>query len=214
MEERDIARKLALCLSHSTPDNWESFFAVAQPIVAAGVIRSLSTWASASRDLADDLIQETFLKMCHADFRILRNFRAKDSNAFHVYLRTIAASIVLDYFRSQTALKKGSGKATASLDDMPAEFGAPDKSFDRVEQTMMLDRVTVCLSAQDTRNRRVFWLYHRQGLTPKDIAALPGLGMGASGVETTIYRLTRMVRDCMRKAGFLQPAILREGGRA
>jgi RNA polymerase sigma-70 factor (ECF subfamily) len=213
-EEDDLSGILDKCLNKGTRDNWELFFYRAQPVVAASVIRSISNSVSMNRQLADDLIQETFLKLCASDFRILRKFRAHDSNALHVYLKAVAVSTVLDHFRAESAIKKGSGRADASLDDVAAELGADDKSFERLEDTLMLDRVTTCLSSQEVRIRRVFWLYHRQGLTPKDIAALPGIDLGPAGVETAIYRLTRLVRECLRKAGFLQPGVFREGGRA
>jgi DNA-directed RNA polymerase specialized sigma24 family protein len=89
-----------------------------------------------------------------------------------------------------------------------------DGAAEDLERKILLERVEKCLSTQDPRSRRIFWLYHRQGLTPKVISALPGIGMGTGGVETAVYRLTGAVRECLRKAGVLEPATFREGGRA
>jgi DNA-directed RNA polymerase specialized sigma24 family protein len=45
------------------------------------------------------------------------------------------------------------------------------------------------------RDRRVFWLYYRVGLTANAIASLPAIGLSTKGVESTILRLTRLLRQ-------------------
>jgi RNA polymerase sigma-70 factor (ECF subfamily) len=45
------------------------------------------------------------------------------------------------------------------------------------------------------RDRSVFWLYYRQGLTSKAIASLPGIGLTSKGVEAMIHRLSKAVRN-------------------
>ena len=47
------------------------------------------------------------------------------------------------------------------------------------------------------RDRTIFWLYYRQGLTTKAIATLPAIGLTIKGVESTLGRLTKMVRKRM-----------------
>jgi RNA polymerase sigma-70 factor (ECF subfamily) len=115
MDDKDLASTLKRCLANGDRADWESFMKLAQPLVAAGVLRSCSRMAMTTRDLVDDLIQETFLKRCANDFRILRNFRMDNINALHVYLKTIAASVAVDHFRTQSTQSKGAGKATVSL---------------------------------------------------------------------------------------------------
>lgn len=208
MDDRDITQILNRCLDGGGEAEWEAFIARVQPVIASGVLRSLSRGTSASRELADDLIQDCFLKICANDFRVLRNFRAADANALRVYLRTIAGSIVMDHFRSQRS------RPAVDLDDVATTLASHDGAAEDLERKILLERVEKCLSTQDPRSRRIFWLYHRQGLTPKVISALPGIGMGTGGVETAVYRLTGAVRECLRKAGVLEPATFREGGRA
>lgn len=43
----------------------------------------------------------------------------------------------------------------------------------------------------------IFWLYYRDGLTTRAISSLPFVGLSTKGVESTIHRLTRMVRNEM-----------------
>jgi RNA polymerase sigma-70 factor, ECF subfamily len=53
----------------------------------------------------------------------------------------------------------------------------------------------IAAGPQLQRSRRIFWLYYRVGLTANAIAALPYIGLSTKGVESTILRLTRLLRE-------------------
>ncbi|HEU4434467.1 MAG TPA: hypothetical protein VFR51_13875, partial [Pyrinomonadaceae bacterium] len=55
------------------------------------------------------------------------------------------------------------------------------------------------------RDRTIFWLYYRQGFTTKAIALLPAIGLTIKGVESTIFRLTKLVRRRMVEAQVVNP---------
>lgn len=58
--------------------------------------------------------------------------------------------------------------------------------------------VESCLEGPDRdRDRTIFWLYYQQGMTAKDIAALPTIALSSKGVESVIVRVIRLVRDRM-----------------
>jgi RNA polymerase sigma-70 factor (ECF subfamily) len=213
MAETDLAILLRCCLSERQSADWEGFMEAAQPIVAAAVLRTLGERTRSNRELADDLIQETFLRMCAADFRVLRNFRMNDANALRVYLKTVAASVVIDHFRSCAALKSGSGIPAANLDDVAARVSVVDRQFEAFESRMMVAQVEKCLGKQDRRNRQIFWLYHLQEMKPKVIAALPDIAMTVDAIETVVYRVTRAVRECLKKTLARPDTQFREGGR-
>jgi DNA-directed RNA polymerase specialized sigma24 family protein len=44
------------------------------------------------------------------------------------------------------------------------------------------------------RDRQIFWLYYRQGMSAKEIAAIPSLDLGIKGVESVIGRLNELIR--------------------
>ena len=44
------------------------------------------------------------------------------------------------------------------------------------------------------RDRNLFWLYYRQGLTAEAISRIPAIGLSAKGVESALLRLTRLLR--------------------
>ena len=55
------------------------------------------------------------------------------------------------------------------------------------ECALLLDRVDACLrdlapSETRDRDRKIFWLYYRQGMTAKEIAGLPQIGLTLKGV--------------------------------
>jgi DNA-directed RNA polymerase specialized sigma subunit len=54
----------------------------------------------------------------------------------------------------------------------------------------------VCSSGPDQeRDRTIFWLYFRQGMSTKEIASLPNIGLSAKGVGSVIERLKHSIRD-------------------
>jgi hypothetical protein len=62
----------------------------------------------------------------------------------------------------------------------------------------LLARVDGCLSGQPRRDRLVFWLYYRHGLTSQAISSLKFASLSSSGVESLIRRLTLIVRNCLK----------------
>jgi RNA polymerase sigma-70 factor (ECF subfamily) len=48
------------------------------------------------------------------------------------------------------------------------------------------------------RDHAIFWLYYSQGLTAKEIAALPDIKLGVKGVESVLLRLTRRLKVALR----------------
>ena len=45
------------------------------------------------------------------------------------------------------------------------------------------------------RNREIFWLHYRAGLSARAIADLPEIGLTAKGVESVIMRVTKELRE-------------------
>ena len=53
-----------------------------------------------------------------------------------------------------------------------------------------------CLAGPDQeRDRMIFWLYFRQGMSAKEIAFLPTIGLGTKGVGSVIERLKHGIRE-------------------
>uniref|UniRef100_Q01RE5 RNA polymerase, sigma-24 subunit, ECF subfamily n=1 Tax=Solibacter usitatus (strain Ellin6076) TaxID=234267 RepID=Q01RE5_SOLUE len=143
------------------------------------------------------MVQETFLKLCAKDFALLRRFRSERPEALRAYLAAIAATVVSDDERVRRARKRGAGADTVPLDDCEhagAEFGLAEQ----VERRILLDRVEKCMSEQKDRDKQVFWLYYRHGLTSQAISEIRVVNLSSSGVESLLLRLATAVRRCLR----------------
>jgi RNA polymerase sigma-70 factor (ECF subfamily) len=186
-----------ICVSSNEPGAWEEFVKRFRPLIGAVVQKILYRWGSATPELVDDLMQSVFLKLFSKD--TLSTFALSSKAPIEAYLRTVAAHVVLDEMKRINALKRGATTQAASTDD---HIAVSDGSFGSafVEQRVLLTQVEDHLRAlgSSDRERLIFRLYYRQGLTAKDIAAIPTVGLSAKGVESLILRLTRSIRERLR----------------
>jgi RNA polymerase sigma-70 factor (ECF subfamily) len=53
--------------------------------------------------------------------------------------------------------------------------------------------------AENSRDKTVFWLYYQHGFTARAISSLPNIGLTPKGVESCIYRLTKAVREVVKR---------------
>ena len=79
---------------------WEEFVRRFHRLIAAAVLRTASRLGDCSTSTVDDLIQETYLKLCDNNFRILRGFGQRHPDAFLGYVRVVTANVVRDYIKT------------------------------------------------------------------------------------------------------------------
>jgi len=196
---------LEKCLRGGLKSDWEVFLRGVHGVVASCVIRRLQRFDSYSKDLADDLIQETFLHLCEKNFAALRRFEGNDPKALGFYLRAIACNAVQDHFRSKRSAKRGFGKEQ-SLSDVTVPGERPQHStLSPLERNILLNQIDECLKAGPrteaaARDRQIFWMYFRHGLSSRAISELPAVQLSPKGVESALLRLTRLVREQMKSA--------------
>src|SRR5882672_2870924 len=58
---------LSLCLRSHDELLWTEFIHRSQPVIAGVVIKSIRRWTRPNPSLVDDLVQETYLKLCAND---------------------------------------------------------------------------------------------------------------------------------------------------
>jgi RNA polymerase sigma-70 factor (ECF subfamily) len=195
--ESTVAELIAACLDGDTEAAWREFVARFQPLIASVIFRTVRRYGRSDPDLVDDLIQETFLRLCKNQGRALRQFHEKHEAAIFGYLKVVAASVATDYFRSLNAQKRLGDKSPESeeLIDVSASTSS------NAEQVTMVREVNECIDrlADSSRDKAIFWLYYQQGLTANDISSLPDIGLTQKGVESCIYRLTKAVRKLIVK---------------
>ena len=210
MEELSAIDLIEECRRSKSTPVWEEFVRRFQPVIATALWRALNRFHGDSRrDVLDDLVQQTFLRLCHDNCRVLRNLDLRSDGGVIVYLRTIATNIAIDYLRSS--------KPPAD----PVNENLADLSPHRGDHALLLadvDRhLRACSQSNYERDRRVFWFYYRSGLSAKAIASIPTVDLTESGVESLILRLRQCIRQIFNQKpsgkGFSPPGSLLTGER-
>lgn len=177
---------------------WNAFVGAAQPVVASTVFTCLSKWRRPGAEEVEDLVQETFLRMCANNLALLRQFRGDRPEGLTALLRTVASNAVWDYWRSQGAQKRGGDAEMVPLEEVGGSL-ASSASVERIEQDLLLKQVRVCLSGRPEREQQIFWLYFRHGLTSEAISRIRCVGLSSKGVQSLLHRLTSVVRECLEQ---------------
>lgn len=180
---------------------WAEFIRRFEVVITAAVLRTARLWGEPSRSLLDDLIQDTYLKLCEDNSRLLRSFQPRRDDSIYGFLKVVAANVVHDHFRSAMAAKRGVSRTGAFTEPAPANPGTPElDSFDVVSHRIQLGQVEkilikVTAGKDQGKKRAIFWLRHRLGLTASEIACIPSIGLTTEGVESVLMRLGIMIRN-------------------
>lgn len=191
------------CAGSNDAVAWEEFIRRFQVVIAAAVLRTASHWGEPSLSQLDDLIQETYLKLCEDDSRLLRSFQPRHEDSIYGFLKVVAANVVHDHFKSALAAKRGATQTEAWTDSSQIHSKAEGTdSFSTVSQRIQLEQIDkilkqVTAGKDQERKCTIFWLRHRQGFTASEIAAIPSIGLTTEGVESVLMRLTIMIRGHM-----------------
>jgi RNA polymerase sigma-70 factor, ECF subfamily len=179
---------------------WEEFVRRFHRPIAMVVWRTANRLGDSSPHTVDDLIQDTYVKLCADSFRILRDVEERHPGGFIAFAKVVAANVVRDHFKYLHSLRRGASWLQESPEDFdPAagedSIGSP-KSIERAVLIREIERHLECsLNTLDRdRDFRIFWLYYRSGLSAAAIAALPGTNLTTKGVESLILRMTRELR--------------------
>jgi RNA polymerase sigma-70 factor, ECF subfamily len=179
---------------------WQEFIRRFNRIIVITSYRAARRWGEDSPEVVDDLTQETYLKLCADDARVLREFDSPHPDGIFAFLKVVTANVANDYFKRVHAGKRGGNHVDEPLENAERTGSAAGPAGSAsMERAVLLNEVDDCLSAlapaeTQERDRTIFWLYYRQGLTAKEIAELPSIDLSLKGVESTLHRLTQLVR--------------------
>ncbi len=189
------------CAGSRDEKAWAEFIRRFHVVIASAVLRTTRHWGEPSRAQLDDLVQDTYLKLCEDDSRLLRSFRPRQEDSIYGFLKVVAANVVHDHYKAALAAKRGASRTEAIIEpaqDVP-EASVAD-SFSAVSQRLQLEQIDkvlrlVTAGKDEDRKRLIFWLRHRQCLTASEIASIPCIGLTTEGVESVLMRLTVMIRS-------------------
>ncbi len=192
---------VCLCAGPCDDEAWEEFVSRVGKPISLTIMRTASLWGAPSRSLVEDLIQLTYLKLWEGGCQLLRDFAIHRPEAILAYLKKIAANATHDYFKHGHSQSSGGDKPHVSTSDVDPEAGKDvHGSQENIAFGVFLNEIDEhlkrCLTGTDQeRDRMIFWLYFRQGMSTKEIASLPTVGLGSKGVGSVIERLKQAIRD-------------------
>ncbi len=192
---------VCLCAGPCDDEAWEEFVSRVGKPISLTIMRTACRCGERSRSMVDDLVQVTYLKLWEDRCRLLRDFAIQHPNAILGYIKITAANTTLDYFKHHHSQSAGGDKPRVSTSDVDPEagnevYGSREKIAFEVFLKEIDEHLKHCLTGPDKeRDRRIFWLYFRQGMSTKEIASLPTIGLTAKGVGSVIERLKYCIRE-------------------
>ena len=137
--------------------------------------------------LADDLVQESYLRFLTA------NLREDGEIAYKQYLFQIATNLLRDHWRRPTV---------SAIEDLPeASLPTLDPPYlDQLDSQVLL---TAAFAKLRPRDRQLLWLAYAEGYTHREIAGITNLG--ETSIRLLLFRarhkLARYLRVKMKAVG-------------
>ncbi len=166
-------------------------------------MKAARPYGCTDRAVLDELVQDTYLRICADRFKVLRSLKAQQPAAIYSLVQSVAYSTAVDEFRNQHAAKRGGHRRPVSLDGLVGSLTGGKSPENQLERQMLLDRLDAHLDAvlpkaTHDRDKAIFWLHFRQGYTSIEIAKIASFDLTAKGVESLLHR---MIRDLREKFG-------------
>jgi RNA polymerase sigma-70 factor (ECF subfamily) len=145
-----------------------------------------------SRDLADDIFQDTFLKVVQS----IRTGRYQDDGKFISWVMRIAHNLIIDHFRHEKQM------GIVLTDDYEADlFNSRRLSEDNVEDVMVrrqvLRDVRHLISELPEDQREVVIMRHYAGMSFKEIADMTGVSINTAlgRMRYALINMRRMMTE-------------------
>ena len=166
-------------------------------------MKAARPYGCTDRAVLDELVQDTYLRICADRFKVLRSLKAQQPAAIYALVKSVAYSTAVDEFRNQHAAKRGGHQRPVSLDGLAGSLTGSKSPENQLERQLLLERLDAHLDAvlpqaARDRDKAIFWLHFRQGYTAIEIAKIASFDLTAKGVESLLHR---MIGDLRGKFG-------------
>jgi RNA polymerase sigma-70 factor (ECF subfamily) len=155
-------------------DAFAGFYQRSAPALRAYLVR-----VSGNAALADDLMQESYLR-----FLCARRPEGGEVN-YRRYLFRIATNLLKDHWRRPLA---------ARIEDVPERFLAAPDGLAHIDSQAILDPA---MARMRPRERQLLWLAHAEGYSHREISEITGLN--AAGIRLLLFRARRKIARLLRK---------------
>ena len=190
---------IEICAISDDPDAWQEFVRRFHKPIASAIVHVAYGWGERRNSVIEDLVQDTYLKICADDRRLLKRFKSKYADAFYGMLKVMAGNVARDYFRREKGDKRNPGSPLADIETVECfvsdERATGEEQIDRELLMQQIDRVL--LERCSARDRQIFWFHYRQGLTAEEIAAIFSYDPGTKGVESALHRLRALLCEAL-----------------
>jgi RNA polymerase sigma-70 factor, ECF subfamily len=155
-------------------DAFAGFYQRSAPALRAYLVR-----VSGNAALADDLMQESYL-------RFLCATRPEGGEVnYRRYLFRIATNLLKDHWRRPLA---------ARIEEVPERFLAARDGLAHIDSQAILDPA---MARMRPRERQLLWLAHAEGYSHREISEITGLT--AAGIRLLLFRARRKIARLLRK---------------
>ena len=144
-------------------------------------------------DLANDLFQETFLKVITK----LQNHQYADSGKFVWWLTRIAHSVIIDYYRAQKSDKVVDAPRENDLSNLRSDNVMDGNRENELSNAQVLKDVKRLMDALPEAQRDVVYMRFYQELSFKEIAKLTNVSINTSlgRMRYALINLRRLTRQ-------------------
>jgi len=182
------------CAGSRDHEAWAEFHRRYHRLIAGVVAKTLTFARMAVTDEIDDLIHDVYVRLSMNGGRALRSYIPTGPASEYSFLKVIARNLVLDHLAHKKREPSPAGEP-GDQESVPTDGPSPSEALER---KLLVDKIEQIVRTKATdRDRMVFWLYYRSGLTAAQISTLPTVGLSTSGVESAIARLVRIVRETL-----------------
>jgi RNA polymerase sigma-70 factor (ECF subfamily) len=197
-----LVELIRACAETNDDRAWEEFVARTQRPISLSIRHTAMQWGKDPQQYIEDLLQETYLKLCANRCRALLEFaRQHEEDAVMGYIKTIAINLAHDHFKGLHSQKRGGGETNQLLEefDPPSQsgsLGGPEAMEREIFLKQVDERLQACAAGSNReRDCLIFWFYYLQGMSARAIAELATIELTAKGVESVLTRLMRCVRE-------------------
>lgn len=201
MDENDLINSLL----EGRGEAAREFYCVYSRLIFATIKRN---FIGIPDQLAADIHQEVFERLCANDFRVIRAWQRRAP--FSAYLKTIVKNTAVDILRTQDPAHAQSSffgeDGDGPLPEELHETNTPERLALLGELRAALAK---CLARLPELSKKIICLRHIDGLRQHEIAE--SVGLNQSNVGVTIMRSEKNLRECLTVRLGSQPILFANG---
>ena len=188
---------LRACADPENAEAWQEFVRRFNPLITVTVWRVACRYGVNKGPIIKDLVQDTYTKICHKNFHLLRSFTSNHANACYGMIKIIARNVAIDHFRNPYP-DDPCDPDVEPIDGETPHFAPRSTAMNELDHQIVRQQISnidkILKKHCSQRDQDIFWLYYLQEFSAREIAELPNFKpLTVKGVESILYRLKRFI---------------------